>query len=371
MKKIKPESSKEFVGKVKELLEAITRKPYLLVEKENLEKSIWAIVLNEDKINIGENKGAYWVQEEKDSTIRLYSDRFFDVDDVASEEYNPRFLIEDDLLERKNWEKYRKKVPGLIAELEAAERIANEANEKYGTNIKLWASEKPNLSTSFNAKGMSEDEKLHEIEKHARAIREMWELWREWAKNVGREIYMKTTKKRLSRFEYIEKVMSRLRDITRVAYSEGKKEPEMIWVIVGDPRNEKNIVANRGVWFTKETRDSIVMLSDNLNTVKAKSIEEHRLMERWSKGDLSILGPKDELKETIIHPELIEKVTEQVSKEFKVKIRLSRDRPVMETTFRTVKLGPYGKLYEIERHAKALAEAWDRITYIIRSKKVK
>jgi hypothetical protein len=32
---------------------------------------------------------------------------------------------------------YEKKASGLIAELEADERIANEMNKKYGTNIKL------------------------------------------------------------------------------------------------------------------------------------------------------------------------------------------------------------------------------------------
>jgi len=220
---ITPEANEEFVRKVKELLEAITRKPYLVAEKQQLEKSIWAVYLDEDKIKIGENQGAYWVQEEKDGTIRIYSDQFYDVDDVASEEYNAHFLIEDDLLEKKNWEKYRKKVPGLIAELEAAEKTADEANKKYGTNIKLWARQKPLFETSFNAKGMSEDEKLHEIEKHARAMLESWELWREWAKDAGREIYMKTSKRRLSKAELVDDIITRLHDITKAVYTYGNR----------------------------------------------------------------------------------------------------------------------------------------------------
>jgi len=178
---ITPEANEEFVRKVKDLLERITGQPYAIREKQNLEGCVWGLYFDEFKVSMMEritmNQGVRWLEEDKDGIIHLYSDQFYDVDDVASEEYNAHFLIEDDLLEKKNWEKYRKKVPGLIAELEAAEKTADEANKKYGTNIKLWARQKPLFETSFNAKGMSEDEKLHEIEKHARAMLESWELW--------------------------------------------------------------------------------------------------------------------------------------------------------------------------------------------------
>ncbi|MGQ9513827.1 MAG: hypothetical protein ACUVTL_02060 [Thermoproteota archaeon] len=48
---------------------------------------------------------------------------FYNVKDVVSEEYGSDIQIKDGLLQKESWEKYRKKAPGLIAELKAAERI--------------------------------------------------------------------------------------------------------------------------------------------------------------------------------------------------------------------------------------------------------
>jgi len=64
---------------------------------------------------------------------------------------------------------------------------------------------------------------------------------------------------------------------------------------------------------------------------------------------------------TIVSPELIREVVEQVSREFGVVIRVSDDKPLMSTGFKTSGLKPYGRVYEIEKHAKALAEAWKRV----------
>lgn len=184
MTAIAHKASEGFVRKVKVLLEAITGKPYAIVEKEHLEGNIWKLYFDEFKVNMMDritlNLGARWADENKDGTIHVYSDNFYEINDAVYFEYGLHLYIYDDLLEKKNWEKYRKKVPGLITELEAAERIANEANVKYSTNIKLWAGEKPYFVTSFNAKGMSEDQKLNEIERHTRAMLYTWEHWKEW-----------------------------------------------------------------------------------------------------------------------------------------------------------------------------------------------
>lgn len=194
------EASEEFVRKVKELFEVLTGKPYAIVKKEHLEGSIWAIYFDEFKVSMMDritlSLGARWADEDKDGTIHLYSDNFYEINDAVYFEYGVRLRIDDDLLEKRNWEKYRKKVPGLIAELEGAERIAKEANAKYGTNIKLCAGEKPYFVTSFNAKGMSEEKKLKEIERHTKVMLETWGHWKEWEDKASKG---RATKKRRSR----------------------------------------------------------------------------------------------------------------------------------------------------------------------------
>lgn len=359
-----PEASEEFALKVKELLEAITGKPYTIEEKQRLEGHVWLVYLDVDKGKEMDrmlmNKGASWVEEDKDGTIQVYSDKFYDINDVASEDYGIHFRDVNVLQDRKDWEKYREKVPGLIAELEAADRTANETNEKYGTSIRLWSGLKPRLSTSFDAKGMSEEEKLQGIERHTRAMYETWGLWRKWAKSVGREIYMKTTTNRMGRDEFIEEVRSRLFDIARVNYDSGKKEQGTLWIRVGDTGNKDNISANRGVWFISETRDRIVMMSDNIDTINARNMEEYRqIQQRGRKKALQAV--EGGFREMVISSELIKGVIEQIEEKFKVKMHLRKDRPIIETAFSIGKLKPYGKLYEIEEHAKALAEAWSQI----------
>jgi len=296
---------------------------------------------------------------------------FYDVEDVVSNEYGLDLQIYDDLLDRSRWEKYKKKAPGLIAELEAAERIANEMNQKYGTNIKLWARQKPFLDTCFNAKGMGEDEKLREIEKHARAMYETWGAWNEWATNVGREIYAKTTKKRLEWNEYVSKVLSLLRDFVGAKFV-AKKMAETLLAAEWDPRDKENISANRGVWLFKETENNIIMISDNLYTIDARSIEEYKLIRRRSgkrKNRIvaQVAGDVKSFRETIISPELVEHVIKEIEERFKVEIQLMKNRPVLVTSFSIGSLRPYGKLYEIEKHAKALAEAWSRIKEKVQS----
>jgi len=379
---VTPEANEEFVRKVKELLEAITGQPYSIAQKEQLDGSIWGVFLDKDKISRAErislNKGAWWVGEEQDCTIFVCSWRFYNVNDIASDEYRLNERIDDDLLGRNNWEKYRKKVPGLIAELEAVERIANEMNEKYGANIKLLARQKPYCETSFDAKGMSEDEKLHEIEKHARAMYETWGNWREWAGRIGNDIYAKTSRKRLLRTEYIKMALSSLRYITGARYDDShsgrvrmKQGTGALWAAVGDLSDEKNIAANRGVWFVKETRHIIVMMSDNLETINTRSLEEYVLIRQRGTGKIVARGAVGGYKETIISSELLRRVIEQVCEKFKVKIDMAKDEPVLVTTFNTSELRPYGKLYELEKHAKAMAEAWNRIKDMTLRQRVK
>jgi len=185
------EDPEEFVRKVKELFEALTGKPYAIVKKEHLEGSIWAIYFDESKVSMMDrNKislGARWADEDKDGAIHVYSDNFYELNDAVYFEYGVRLRIDDDLLEKRNWEKYRKRVPGLIAELESAETIAKNANAKYGTSIKLYAGEKPYFVTSINAKGMSKEKKLKEIERHTKVMLETWGRWKESEDKFSKE----------------------------------------------------------------------------------------------------------------------------------------------------------------------------------------
>lgn len=293
---------------------------------------------------------------------------FYDVNDVASEEYGINFRDKGILLERKKWEKYREKAPGLIAELEAAERIANEANEKYGTNIRLCLGEKPYLETSFDARDMSEDKKFYEIEKHARAMYDTWKLWNEWTTKVGREIYMKTTKRRLSKSEFMHDVILRLHDITQGVYVYGDRKLGIRWIVEGSSISKRNLFANRGAWLVKEAKDSIVIMSDNFDTINARTTEEYNLLQQRKTRKIVVEGIREGLKQTIISPELMERVVKQVGEKYMIRIHMRKDKPVIETAFRTGKLKPYGKLYEIERHAKALVEVWNRIKEITLSK---
>jgi len=366
------EANEEFVRKVKDLLEAITGQPYSITQKIRLRESIiWSVYLDEKRLSSDErislNKGAQWITEDDQGTISVTSWHFYDVDEVALNEYDVQFRIYDDLLDKNNWEKYRKEVPGLIAELEAAERIANEMNKKYGTNIKLLARQKPFLETCFNAEGMSEDEKLREIEKHARAMYETWRTWSDWATNVGREIYAKTTKKVLRWDEYVKEVMYNLRDFVGAKFVAKKMAGTML-AAEWDKRERENISANRGVWLFKETENKIVMMSDNLDTIDAKSIEEYRLIKlRSGRKRKRIANQGAEDVKTIINPELVEQVVRHVEEKFNIKMQLMKDRHVLVASFSKNNLRPYGKLYEIEKHAKALVEAWSRIKEKVQS----
>ena len=219
MAEVSPEASGEFVHRVKGLLEAITGKPYGVVEKQRLEGHIWGVYLNEDKVKLAESlamsHGAQWVGEVKDNIITIYSDKFLDITDLASDLYDFDFRDTDVLLDRKNWAKYRREVPRLIAELEAAEGIANELNKKYCTKIKLWSGEKPYFETGFDAKGLSEGEKLHEIERHARAMIKAWECQQKWVVTVGAKVYRKTERSRMGLINFRDDVISRLQYITK------------------------------------------------------------------------------------------------------------------------------------------------------------
>jgi len=179
----------EFVQKVRDLLVAITGRSYSYIMIPFSRRYIWSVHLDEsedDIENIIGNKGVYDVEEDVDGVIRIRSDQFYDIDEVASDEYFLERHIGNGLLDRKNWEK----LPGLIAELEVVERIANEANVKHGTSIRLYARKKPYLETSFDKMHMSEGERLHGIEKHAKAMYEAWKLWRDWTITDRRETYI-------------------------------------------------------------------------------------------------------------------------------------------------------------------------------------
>jgi hypothetical protein len=111
-------------------------------------------------------------------------------------------------------------------------------------------------------------------------------------------------------------------------------------------------------------------MSENLDTIDAKSIEEYRLIKLRSgrkRKRIANQGVKEPHKEAIISPELVERVVRKVEEKFKVKIKLMKDRPILVASFSKNNLRPYGKLYEIERHAKALTEAWSRIKEKVQS----
>jgi len=391
---VTPESSGKFVHRVKDLLEAITGKPYGIVEKQRLKGRIWGVYLDEDKVKLAKgvsmNRGAQLVYEVKDDVIYVHSNFFYDVGDVASEQYGFHFRDVNALQDRKNWNSYRKEVPGLIVELEAAERAAKEANAKYGISIALKFSlgHYPYLETSFNAKGMSEGEKLQEIKRHARAMYETWGCWREWASTEGRDIYVKTTKRRQSQIKFLDAVDSKLNKITKSWYSEVMfKKPGVRWALVGWVRLE-SLPENRGVWLVEERKDSIAIFSDNFETINARNELEYnsiKVMGGLTAGgyeeQFNMLYAHDEVDEhgmkisrpitpqeamkygrkTSISPKLLIDIAKKVGREFKVDIRVMKDKPVLMTEFKTKGLKQQEKLHEIERRAKALAEAWNRI----------
>lgn len=363
-----PIISDEFVSNVKELLERITGQSYGIAQKIRLhESTVWSVYLDEKKLGIEErllsNKGTHWVRQNDKGNICVISWHFYDVDEVVTNEYGLDLHIYDKLVDRSKWEKYRKKVPGLIAELEAAQRIAEEMNRKYGASIKLWTEQKPFLETCFNAKGMSEEEKLQMIEKHARAMFETWGTWNEWATNVGREIYAKTTRMRLGWNEYVTKVLSHLRDFTGATYVLKKKGKTTL--VAELDQSGANIFANRGVGSFRETKGRIVMVSDIIGAIYARNMEEYwRIQKRWGMKVARVIterGAEEPYNGVVISPEILKEVVKQVEERFDVKIKIRKDRPVLVTSFHTDKLRPYGKLYEIERHTRALAEAWSRI----------
>jgi len=363
-----PIVSDEFVRKVKELLERVTGQPYGIAQKIRFhESTVWSVYLDEEKFNIEEslslNEGARWVAQDVKGNICVTSWHFYDVDEVVSNEYGLDLQIYDKLLKRSNWEKYRKKAPGLIAELETAQKIVEDMNQKYGANIKLWAEQKPFLETCFNAKGLSEDEKLQKIERHARAMFETWGAWREWATKVGMEIYAKTTKMRLGWNEYVTKVLSHLRDFTGAKYVLKNKGKTAL--VAELDQSGANIFSNRGVGSFRETKGRIVMMSDIIGAIYARSMEEYwRIQKRWGTKVARVItdqGAEEPYNGVVISPEILEEVVKQVEERFDVKIKIRKDRPVFVTSFNTDKLRPYGKLYEIERHTRALAEAWSRI----------
>jgi len=393
---VTPEAPDKFVQKVKELLESITGKPYGISEKQDLEGSIWRVYLDREKLSLSErlsvNGGAKGVEEERDGTIQVYSDDFLDIIDWASE-YDFYFRDANVLLDRKNWEKYRREVPRLIAELEAAERIANDLNKKYHTNIKIgsgygkWCFER-----GFDAKGMSECEKLQEIERHARAMLKAWERQHKWVVTVGAEIAKKTERSRMRMVKFREDVISRLQDITKSEYTSGYKtalQSGILWSVVGWHEDKRDFNTNRGVWYVKENKEGIAIFSDNLETINARSELEYnsiKLMGGVTAGDhearlnstFTYYHKVDERgwnvtkpitlqeamkygRKTIVSPQLLEIIAKQVSREFEVRVQVMEDKPVLMTEFKTKGLKQNTKLYEIERRAKALAGAWQRV----------
>jgi len=135
-----------------------------------------------------------------------------------------------------------------------------------------------------------------------------------------------------------------------------------MWAVNEASTSDKDIATNRGAWWVEETEDSIVIMSDDLETVNARSLMEYRLIKR--RGEAATREIKEGFVRTVVSPELIREVAQQVSKEFGVVIRISDHKPLISTEFKTTGLKPYGKVYEIERHAKALAEAWRRIRHM-------
>ncbi len=394
MTEITHKANDGFILKVTKLLESITGKPYRISEKQDSKGVVWRVYIDREKLSLSDrlslNKGAKGVEEGEDGTIRVYSDNLLDITDLASD-YDFHFRDADVLLDRKNWEEYKREVPRLIAELEAAEGIANDLNKKYDTKIKLWSGEKPYLETSFDARRMSEGEKLKEIERHARIMLKARERVDEWVETVGAEMYRKMERSRMKMIKFRDDVISRLQDITKSEYGSGYNTTLLsgiLWSVVGwNDKNDFN--TNRGVWYVKETKESIALFSENFETINARSELEYnsiKLMGGITAGDLEaridgIFSSYDDVnergwniarpitqqdamkygKKTIISPQLLEDVAKQVSKEFKVNIRVMKDKPVLMTEFKTKGLKQNDKLYEIEKRAKALAEAWNRI----------
>ncbi|MGB9717196.1 MAG: hypothetical protein ACPL4E_01980 [Thermoproteota archaeon] len=83
--------------------------------------------------------------------------------------------IFNDLLNRKNWDKYLKKrlYRDLVIDLMWSDEVAKRISEKFGIEIILVISHmnyKTYLNSSFDSKGLNEEQKFEEIKKRVEAI---------------------------------------------------------------------------------------------------------------------------------------------------------------------------------------------------------
>jgi hypothetical protein len=247
---------------------------------------------------------------------------------------------------------------------------------------------------------MSEGEKLQEMERHVRAMLKAWEREDKWVVTVGADMYRKTERNRMRLINFRDNVISRLQDITKSEYTPGYKTTLLsgiLWSVVGSYYTKKDFSSNRGVWYVKETKEDIAIFSDNFETINATSELEYnsiKLMGGITAGDYearlkSIFTYYDDIDEhgwniarpitkqdamkygrkAVISPQLLEDVTKQVSKEFNVDIRVMKDKPVLMSKFKTKGQKQQEKIHEIERRAKALAEAWNRIKELAKEDK--
>ena len=90
--------------------------------------------------------------------------------------FETRCKIVDELADRRNWDKCMKKFKRIVAELTWADDMAKRASQETGIEIvhfipnSKFGGDDSFYYTSFDSKGMSDEEKMKEIERHVDAV---------------------------------------------------------------------------------------------------------------------------------------------------------------------------------------------------------
>lgn len=130
---------------------------------------------------------------------------------------NDAFLFSDEAVpeldDPKNWPKWRRKIPVTIKMLKECHEVAQDVSEKTSVKIVVRRYDYPRgnddyaFQTSFNAKNMTQDQFLKEIEQHCKAMVEAymnyepWLTGSEYRKMIEDPKHIKRVEKRWERME--------------------------------------------------------------------------------------------------------------------------------------------------------------------------
>jgi len=145
------------------------------------------IYLDDLSTEVDENKriwmkAAIGMVKRQDETIDISSGIIADIRDweeISTKQTRAETIKE--FQDIKNWKKWKRIAPALIADLERSEDIANEVAKKHGVNLKMVVDRtRAHFVVEINGRGLEDDELLHRTYKHVDAMLEAWDLYRTW-----------------------------------------------------------------------------------------------------------------------------------------------------------------------------------------------